>query len=51
MDLEATTQEMSTVYLLRKKDLVECISKNMLDFEGVADLREKMLQYRNINEI
>ena len=27
------------------------MSKNMLDFEGIAEIREKMLRFRNINEI
>lgn len=51
IDLRATTQEISAVYLLRRKDMIECMSKNMLDFEGVAEQREKMLQYLNINFI
>ena len=32
IDLEATSQDISTVYLLRRKDMLECIEKNMLDF-------------------
>ena len=51
VDLEATAQETSAVYLLRRRDLLECMGKNMLDFEGVSELREKMLQYRDINAI
>lgn len=49
IDLKATTKETSVIYLLRKKDVLECMDKNMLDFEGIAELREKMLQFKNIN--
>jgi hypothetical protein len=27
------------------------MDKNMLDFEGIGELRERMLQYKNINHV
>lgn len=51
IDLEATTKDTSVIYLLKRKDVLECMDKNMLDFEGIGELRERMLQYKNINHV
>lgn len=48
IDLEATTKDTSVIYLLKRKDVLECMDKNMLDFEGIAELRERMLQFKNL---
>ena len=32
IDLEANTKDTSVIYLLRRKDVLECMDKNMLDF-------------------
>lgn len=36
IDLEANTKDTSVIYLLRRKDVLECMDKNMLDFEGIG---------------
>lgn len=51
INLSATTKDVSVIYLLKRKDVLEGMDKNMLDFEGIAELRESMLQYKNINSI
>lgn len=51
IDLSVTTKDTSVIYLLKRKDVLECMDKNMLDFEGIAELRETMLQFQNINSI
>lgn len=39
IDLVATAQENTVVYLLKRKDILECLDKNMLDFESFTEQR------------
>ncbi len=51
INLKAVTQETTTAYILKRKDLVESISKSSADFESFNELRERMLLMRRVEGV
>ncbi len=46
INLKAISKETAVSYVLRRKDVLECIEKSMLDFESFNELREKMTLFK-----
>lgn len=51
INLKAVTEETTTAYILKRKDVLESISKSVLDFESFNELRERMQVMRRVEDI
>ena len=49
--LRAVTEETTTAYILKRRDLLDSMNKSVLDFESFNELRERMLLMRRVEDI